>query len=299
MDLDTLRLFVTALRAGSFTAAAREAGIDPSSVSRRVAALERDLGVRLFERTTRRFQPTEAGRLYGDLVEPLVGELEHAAARTRDLTTAPTGLLRLTASVAFGCEVLAPLVPRLRARHPLLELELVLSDEPLDFVAQHLDLAIRLGPPPEGEFVRTRLMPVRHRVCASPAWIARHGTPATPATLAEVDCVRFPFTGYRSRWRFRDRAQREEEVVVNGPLVVSSALALKRLVVEGLGPGLLADWMIAEELADGRLVELFPAHDVTATGFDNAAWLLYASRSYVPLKLSATVAFLREALAPQ
>ncbi|MGR8918279.1 MAG: LysR family transcriptional regulator [Gammaproteobacteria bacterium] len=298
MKITAIQLFVDVMRAGGFAAAAAESGRDPSSVSRAIAALERKLGVKLFERTTRRFEPTEAGRLYFEQVEPLLDELGQAAARARDLSTRPGGVLRVSTSVAFGCEVLAPLAGELRQHYPELELDVAMSDARIDLVAERIDVAIRLGPPPPDDLVRVRLMPTRHRVCAAPGWLARHGQPAAPAALGDHDCVRFPYAGFRERWRFRDRAGREMRVGVGGSVVMSSALAVKRCVLDGLGPGLLADWMIGGELAAGSLVDLFPDHDVTATGFDTAAWLLYPSRAYVPLKLRVFIDFLTERLGP-
>jgi DNA-binding transcriptional LysR family regulator len=296
MKPDLLHLFVDVMRGDSFTAVARRRNIDPSSVSRSIAALETELGLRLFERSTRRFQPTEAARSYFEQIEPLLSELDLAAARARDAASRPAGRLRVTASVAFGCEVLSPLVAGLRARYPDLEIEFVLDDASLDLVSERIDLAIRLGPPPLGELVRTRLMDVRHHLCASPAYVARYGPITTPDDLMARDCVRFPFGGYNSRWRFRDHAGAISKVTIGGSLVISNALGLKRCVMDGLGPGLLADWMTRAELERGELVDLLPDHEVTATAFGTAAWILYPSRAYVPLKLRVFVDYLRERL---
>jgi len=296
MKTDLLALFVDVMRSGSFTAAARLRNIDPSSVSRAIAGLEAELGLKLFERSTRRFQPTETAGTYFEQVEPLLAELDLATMRARDMVTRPTGLLRVTASVAFGCEVLTPLVPGLRSRYRDLDIEFVLNDTMLDLVSERIDVALRLGPPPQGDMVRTRLMQVRHRVCASPAYVARNGPITTPDQLTSRDCVRFPIGGYSSRWHFRDRRGAISKVAVNGKLVISNALALKRCVLDGLGPGLLADWMIRAELERGDLVDLLPEHEVTATEFETAAWIVYPSRSYVPLKVRIFIDYLREVL---
>lgn len=297
MKTEQLELFRDVMREGSFTAVARARGIDPSSVSRAIAALETELGIRLIERTTRRFAPTEAGRIYYAQTGNLVEELELAAARARDAAAEPTGQLRVTASIAFGCEVLSPLVAGMRERYPALALELVLSDLSLDLVDERLDAAIRLGPAPAGDIVRRRLMDVHHRVCASPGWVAAHEPVTRPADLAHCDCVRFPFPGFSDRWRFRDAEGAIEDVTIGGSLLVSNALAAKRCILDDLGPGLLADWMSARELADGTLVDVLPAYDVTATVFETAAWILYPSRAYVPTKVRCFIDYLDEQLA--
>lgn len=297
MNLDTLEIFAEVMRGGSFAEVARRRDQDPSSISRVIAGLEAEIGVRLFQRTTRRLSPTEAGRVYFRRIEPLLGEIDRASAEARDLATSPSGTLRVTASVAFGYAVLTPLLPALRSRYPDLKLDLILNDAAIDLVAEGIDLAIRLGPRPDVDLIGTRLMPVRHRVCASPGFLEARGRPAAPTDLQSLDCLRFPLSGFRTHWRFREPAGPTMEVPVDGSLVISNALALRQSCLDGLGPALLADWLVGDDLAAGRLVDLFPDHDVTATDFDTAAWLLYPSRAYVPLKVRAFIDFLKEAVA--
>lgn len=291
-----MRLFVAVMRAGGFAAAARQQGLDPSSVSRAIGALERDLGCQLFARSTRQFQPTDAGRTYFEHVAPLLEELDVAASRARDVAAAPAGRLRIAASVAFGSEVLAPLVGDLRQRYPRLEIEFVLSDAQVDLIADQLDVAIRLGPEPTGDLNRIRLMSTRHRLCASPQWQRRHGPIGRPADIAAIDCIRFPFSGFSDRWQFRRGRGRPVGVAVSGTIVVSSAIALRRCILDGLGPGLLADWMCDEHLERGDLIELLPQYHASAAGFDRAAWLVFPRRAYIPLKVRVFSEFLQQKL---
>lgn len=296
MNIDTLGLFIDVMRTGSFAEVARRRDVDPSSVSRVIAGLEREVGFRLFQRTTRRLAPTEAGFLYFDRIEPLIGDLERAAAAARDLSTTPSGLLRVTASVSFGQKILTPLLPPFRSRFPDLGIELILTDANLDLIAERIDLAVRLGPRPDENLIGARLMSTRYRVCASPAYLETHGPLSDPRELDGRDCLRLPFSGYRTRWSFRDAAGTVMEIPVGGSIIVSNPLALRQCAVDGLGPALLADWVVGEDLATGRLVDPFPDYDVTATDFDTAAWILYPSRSYTPLKVRVFIDFLREKL---
>ena len=296
MSFATLRTFTDVMRLGSFAAAARFRDQDPSSISRCIAALETELGYRLFDRSTRRFMPTEAGRIYFRQIEPLLDQFDEAAERARDSVDRPAGNLKVTASVAFGYEVLVPLLRQFRELYPDISVEFVLSDQVVDIVGEKIDAAIRLGPPPSGDLVRTRLTTVRHRVCASPGYIAEHGLPDAPGSLSQRRCVRFPYSGYKSCWHFRDSSGHIVAVPVDGEIVISNALALKRCVLEGLGPGLLADWMIAQEIKDGSLIDLFPRQEATAAEFDTSAWLVYPSRAYLPGKLRVFIDFLREKL---
>lgn len=293
MDLDALRILVDVARRGSFAAVARERDTDPSAVSRAVAALEAELGTRLFQRTTRRVALTEAGAAYLARVEPMVEELEGAAEEARAVATGPSGTLRLTASVAFGQTRLVPLLPALRAAHPGLRLELILTDATLDLVAERVDLAIRLAPRVEGDVVAARLLATRYHVCASPGYLRGAPPLRAPADLAAHRCLVSALPDYRSRWRFRAADGRVAEVSVTGDLATTNALALRDCALAGMGPALLADWLVGADLAAGRLVDPFPDLRATATEFETGAWIVYPSRAWLPAKVRATIAFLR------
>jgi DNA-binding transcriptional LysR family regulator len=292
METSHLRVFVDVAQRRSFAAVARDSNVDPSSVSRIIAALESQLGVRLFQRTTRKLALTEAGESFLARVGPLVEELDHAQDEARSLRSEPSGTLRLTASVAFGQLCLVPILPAFRRALPRLRLELLLTDTNLDLIADRIDLAIRLAPSYRGDVIGSKLFATRYRVVASPDYLARHGAPKIPRALSAHSCLLFPLRDFRERWLFR-RGDETEEVPVRGSLLLSTALALRSAALDGLGPVLLANWHLDADLAAGRLIDLFPEYEVTATTFDTAAWLLYPSRSYLPHKVAATVEFLK------
>jgi DNA-binding transcriptional LysR family regulator len=297
MDLDSLEVFVDVVRRGSFAAVARDRAVDPSSVSRAIAGLEKELGVRLFQRTTRRLTLTEAGALYFARMEPLLEEMDRARDDVAGVSSVPKGTLRLTASVSFGQIRIAPLLPALRGSLPELKIELILTDANLDLVTERIDLAIRLSPPlADAGLIGTKLMDTRYRVCASPGYLDREGVPDAPAALSTRRCVLFALPSFRSRWLFRDRAGAVEEVPVDGDILSTNAVTLRDCARFGIGPALLADWLIGDDLRQGHLVDLFPDYEVTATEFETAAWLLYPSRSFLPLKVRAVIDFLRARL---
>jgi DNA-binding transcriptional LysR family regulator len=298
MDIQQLRVFIDVVHHGSFAAAARHLDMAPSMVTRSVAALERELGVRLMQRTTRKLSLTEAGAAYYERVRGAVEGLDRAGDEARATTGEVTGLVRVTSSVTFGQMVLVPLLPALRERHPGLRLDLNLTDTRLDLVAERVDLAVRLGPAQDSSLVGQPLLPIRDRVCASPAHLARHGAPRQPADLARRDCLRQPLPGFRTQWKFRGADGALQVVDVDGWLMLSNALAQHRAALDGLGPSLLADWLVDGDIAAGRLVDLFPDHEVTAANFDAAVWLLYASRDYVPRRVRAVVDFLKQRIKP-
>ncbi len=296
MDIEGIRLFVEVAGRGSFAAVARDRDVDPSSVSRSIALLEDELGVRLFQRSTRRIALTEAGEIYLAKVAALVDAMDHARDEARGVSAGPAGTLRMTASVAFGYTCLVPLLPAFRARYPGVKLELQLTDAVLDLVAERVDLAIRLGRRFDADFVATKLIDTRYRVCASPAYLADRKAPEVPAELQQHACLLFPLPDFRSRWLFRDRKGTIEEVPVHGDVAILNALALRACAVSGMGPVLLANWLIDEDIAQERLVDLFPQYRVTATEFDTAVWLLYPSRTHLPNKVRVMIDFLKEHL---
>jgi DNA-binding transcriptional LysR family regulator len=296
MDSETLRLFVATARRGSFAAVARAEAADPSAISRAVGGLEDELGVRLFQRSTRRMALTEAGERYLARVAPLLDELDRARDDAAGAGAEVSGTLRLTASNTFGHVRLVPLLPELLATFPRLRLDLLITDARLDLVAEGVDLAIRLGPMPVGDLIGVKVADTAYRVYASPGWLARADVPRLPSDLRAHGCLLFNLAEFRTRWRFRDAAGAEEEVPVDGPLVASSLIALRDCAIAGIGPALLPDWLAAEAVAAGRLVDLFPAYQVTATDFATGAWLLYPSRAYLPGKVRAVIDFLRPRL---
>lgn len=293
MDVENLRIFVEVCRRGSFASVARDRNVDPSSISRVVASLEEELGTRLFQRSTRRMSLTEAGNVYLGRVEALVDELEHARDEVLAVSACPVGTLRLTVTVAFGHQCLLPLLPTFRALFPALKLELLLTDTYLDLVSERVDLAVRLGPNLDTNLIGVKLFNTRYHVCVSPAYLAREKSLHVPEDIGNHKCLLFPLPEFRSRWLFRDTAGKVSEVPVDGDVVISSALALRECARVGMGPALLADWLIGDDLAQGRLIDPYPGYHVAATDFQTAAWLLYPSRSYLPDKVRVMIDFLK------
>jgi DNA-binding transcriptional LysR family regulator len=297
VEIEDLKLFVEVARLGGFAVVARSRGIDPSSVSRAIAALETELGVRLFQRSTRKLSLTESGHLYLGRVAPLVDELNHAREEALTASKGVTGVLRITASVAFGYQRLAPVFSEFRERHPLLKLEVLLTDANLDLVNDRIDLAVRLGFRFEGDMVCTKLMNTRYRVCASPSYLHAQGRPSKPKDLSRHKCLLLSLPEFRSNWHFKDRKGKLQDVEVSGDVLLSNPLVQQRCAIEGMGPALIADWLSDEHIAAEQLVDLFPSYEVTATSFDTGVWLLYPSRKYLPGKVRAMIDFLREKFA--
>lgn len=295
MDINTLMIFVEIMRKRSFTAVANDRDVDPTTIARAIATLERELDLRLFHRTTRVIQPTEAGVVYFERVEPLIEELQKAQLAATDINQQPRGLLRIACPVSFAELNITPLLPLFARQYPELRFELLLTDGVVDLVTEQVDVAIRVGPLYDSTLIAHKLSPMRARVCATPAYLRTYGVPTRPEALAEHRCLALELPGFsRNNWKFIDKAGQTKEVAVNAVLRTSNAMALKQCALADMGIVLQARWIVGRELRAGTLVDLFPDHEVTAAVDDAAAWLLYPSRKYVPLKVRAFVAFLRE-----
>ena len=283
-------------RLGSFASAARSIDADPSQVSRTIAGLESALGIRLFQRTTRQMNLTEAGELYLGRVEAIVDELDDARDQALALSSEPQGTLRLTTSVAFGHICLVPLISNFKNTFPHLDVDLVLTDENLDLVSNRIDLAIRLAPAIESDVISSKLFDTRYRVCASPAYISTAPPFESPNDIINHDVIQYALPNFRERWLFRDARNKTIEVPVKGTLNISNALVIRESVLLGLGPALMADWLIDNAIETGKCVDVFPNYQVTATSFETGAWLIYPNRQFLPNKVRVAINFLREHL---
>lgn len=294
MDIENLSLLLDVAQRGSFAAAAKERAIDPSSVSRVIARLEDELGLRLFQRSTRRLTLTEAGDAFVKRLDAILEELRRARSEALDMTETVSGTLRLTASVAYGEICVMPLVGDFRRLYPDLKLDLVFTDSNLDLVGERIDLAIRLGAALQGDVIASKLVDTHYKLVASPGWLTTHRAPQTPEAMSSENCLLLDLPGFRSGFRYRSAEGQEKSVDIAGDILVSTPLALRGAALAGLGPAMLADWLVADLLADGRLIDLFPRLNVTPTSFATAAWIVYPSRAFLPRKVRVMVDFLKE-----
>lgn len=189
-----------------------------------------------------------------------------------------------------------PLLSDFGRRYPDLTVDLLLTDATVDLLAERIDVAVRLGLLADSTLIAQQLMKTRYAVCASPAYLQHGERLKEPGDIENHNCLLFPLAGSRSRWIFRDRQGQENEVPVKGKIMISNAIALQQCAIAGMGLALLPHWLIDEDLRSGTLVNVFPEYAVTATDFNTAAWLVYPSRSYVPLKVRVFIDFLKQAV---
>jgi DNA-binding transcriptional LysR family regulator len=225
--------------------------------------------------------------IYYESIGKLIDEIEKCNALVKDDEKSLTGLMRVTTSVAFGKKCLIPKLDSFLKEHPSLTIDLMLSDERLDLVNDRIDIALRLGELPDSSMVARKLLNVSYSVLASPEFLKKNLDLQNPHDLKNIECILFPYSGYRDRWIFKDLAENIFEVPVRGRLFISSAVGIVEAALSGVGPALIADWLGQEEVKRGNLVPLFNDYKVTATSFDLAVWLMYGSKDFLPTKVRA------------
>lgn len=290
---------------GSFTAAAARLGVSKAAMSQHIAELEAAAGVALVQRTTRSVRLTEAGeRLVAQTREPFE-RIATSFDSVRDLAAAPQGLLRVTAPVAFSRQQLVPRLPLFLQAHPGVQLELDMSDRLRPLAMDGYDLAVRHTNAPPETHVAWSLCATRVVLVASPAHLARHGTPASPADLAQHPALHYPRSPSGATWTFVPTRRRgapgvQAELVtvpVSGPLAVNNSEALRDAAIAGLGVALLPDFSAQSALHSGALVELLPQWKSTGA-FGEGLYAIRPYAAHVPRSVRAFVAFLRDAFGP-
>jgi DNA-binding transcriptional LysR family regulator len=249
-----LTAFVRAAETGSFSRVAREFGTSQPTVSRMVASLESRLGVKLLLRTTRKVTPTDAGALFLDRARQLLDDLDEAENAARGLDSLH-GLLRVVTSGAFATREVIPRLPDFLAQHPQLRVELLVSDRMDDLIAEGVDMALRLGVLADSGFGARRLAKAPRFVVAAPDYLAAHGTPQTPADLAQHECIVGPGLSGRRGWSFT-RVGAAASVTVEGRVRVASAEGVVACIKAGLGIAAVSQWMCRAELETGQFVPI-------------------------------------------
>ena len=289
--LSDLRLFHAAVRRSSFVATAAELGASPAFVSKRIAILEKTLGVTLFKRTTRRVAITEDGEAVHLWAGKIIEAADGLSESLRGARAAPRGMLRITADPVFGREHLAPLLAEFSGRHPAVEINLQLGDRPVDRLVDGIDIDIRVGDFGDSQPVALRLAEFRRIVCAAPAYLERHGDPLSPSDLAQHDCLALREGGRRfGVWRLQGPAG-VETVKVSGPLSTDSADVARSWALAGLGLALLAENDVAASLDAGTLVRLLPDYRQQA-----GVWAVCCCAPADSAKISHCLRFLQQRL---
>lgn len=292
-----MSVFARVVAAGSFSAAARDLGVSTAVVSRRIATLEARLGVRLLHRTTRRIALTDEGAHYHESIVRILQELEEAEAAATAGRAEPRGLLKVALPASFGHRHIAPLIPVFAGHYPKVELALQLSDRPVALVEEGFDLAIRIAQLTDSSLAARKLAPNRRVVCASPAYLKKHGEPRSPADLERHNCLVGNWDHELSMtWEYREASGRRGEVRVRGHYACDNWEVLRDWALAGLGIALKSTWDVRDHLEDGSLVPLLPGYTF---GTDVAIYAVYPHRRHLPAKTRAFIDFLADSFGPE
>lgn len=290
--LSALSTFRRVAERGSFSAAARDLGVSNASVSKQIAELERTLGVQLILRTTRRLSLTEAGRQYFAEIAAILDQLAEADRALVALQSSPRGLLRVNAPMSFGLRHLAPVLPDFMARFPEIRVDLALNDRLVDLVEEGFDVALRIRTTlPDSTLTVRRLAHVRRVLCAAPALLARYPALRAPEDLRSLPGLAYTLSASPGTWTLRHQDTGEERsILVDAVFRCNSSIAIREALLAGVGATVIPDFVIAADLAEGRLVELLP--DWKAAGHDLHA--VYPSGRHLPSRARVFLDFLIE-----
>ena len=286
-----LGFFSALATAGSLSAAARELGVTTPAVSKHLALMERRVGVTLVTRTTRRMSLTPEGELYLEHARRILGEIDDMEELLGVSKAVPTGLLRVNATLGFGRSHVAPLISRFVRKHPQVEVQLQLSVNPPPLTEDSFDVCIRFGAPPDARVVAKYIAPNRRLLCASPAYLAKHGIPKVPNDLTRHNCI-----GIRQGeeaygiWRLssgRAKSSTTEAVKIRGNLTTNDGEIAVNWALEGHGILMRAEWDIERYLRTGRLVQVLPQYDTP----DADIHAVYPQRHQTAARVRAFVDF--------
>lgn len=294
IEFDQIAAFLATVDHQGFTAAGKALGRDGSILSRRVTALEKRLGVRLLERTTRRLALTEAGE---QLHRRMSVTMQTMAEIERDATDAAAivhGTLRIALPATFGRMWVAPIIPEFLKAHPDMRVETFYEDRYVDLIAESFDVAVRIGSLADSRLIARKIAPDRRVLGASPGYLRDHGIPASPSDLSRHACLGFGNLASHPTWHLRSR-QKAVAVRVSGPLLTDDAYSLVQAGIAGTGIAMVSDWLAGPELRDGKLVAVLPDWTIDS---DDSIYIVHASANLVPAKTRAFVDWLVGKMAP-
>jgi DNA-binding transcriptional LysR family regulator len=286
--LDSMRVYVLAVEKGSLSAAALASGISATMAGNHLRTLEKRLGAQLLHRTTRRQHLTAFGDEYYARCKEILRLVAETDALAQNLQLAPAGRLRISAPVTFGTEALMPVLSSYLDRYPDVSVDLVLNDRVVDLLEEGFEAAVRIGPLPDSDLIARPLSPYQLMVCASPAYLARRGTPQKPSDLSGHECVAFSPAAL-TEWKLTGD-EGVCRVPVSGRLQVNNGQALRVAALHGLGIVLQPSFQLAGDVRAGRLVQLFPDYALPSRPMH----VVYPPDRYRSPKLRSFVDFLLE-----
>ncbi|WP_068544278.1 LysR family transcriptional regulator [Thalassotalea crassostreae] len=293
-SLNRLLYFNCVVETGSISAASRIYDVQPSSISRQLAALEQELGVKLLNKTTRNSGLTEAGKKYYEYSQRIVTEFDDAKRAVNDLQEKPQGKLKLSMTVGFGESVVLPLINDFMLLYPSINVQLELTERVVDLVEENIDIAIRSGRLPDSSLISRRLASNNFILCASTSYLANHGTPKDPDDLVNFQCIRYGYSRWKDWYLMTDE---RSKLVIGNALTVNSVNGQKQLVLNDAGLALMPFWAVKKELENGQLTQVLKEDVFSPYEELSSTYAIYLSRDMIPPKTKVFLNFLVESIA--
>ena len=285
--LDGLKTVIAVVETNSFTAASYRLGISKALVSQYVGEVERNLGIRLFNRTTRQLALTEAGRRYYQESIVLLEQYSALVDKVTGEQTKPQGLIRVSAPVTFGEMILAPLLPKFLQLYPDLTIELVLTNGAIDMLEEGIDLRLRIGGVDDSNMIARHLKTFPLILSASPSYIQQYGLPTTPQQIAEHNCIIDSNFRMGKQWPIISPQGKAETINVKSIVAVNSPQAVREVAIAGGGVAMTPDFIVEDAINEGRLIPILPDYTTLEFGL----FAIYPHRKYVAKKVRCFIDF--------
>jgi len=285
-NLAAIPVFISVVKQGGISQAARALGISKSAVSKRISSLEDRLGARLLHRTTRRISLTEAGKIYFELAGKSLDAALEAENAVSELQGEPRGLLRINAPMSFGHLYLAEMIPAFLDCYPNLKIDLEMNDSVVDLVNGGYDLAVRIGVLENSSLIARKIASCDHILCASEAYLERKGKPSHPSELKKHNCLLYSNSSNGSEWSFIS-GEEQESVLVSGNYNVNNSEILRKALLYGTGIGRIPAFVVDSDLKSGKLIRLFDSYRLTSLPIN----VVFPERDFLPVKVRAFIDF--------
>lgn len=287
--LTSMRVFCRVSANGNFSQAARELRISPAMATKHIASLESQLNIRLLNRTTRKVSTTEAGARYLTLCQSLLNDMEEGEASLSELSTHPSGTLKLSAPIDFGVLQLAPAIAGYQNRYPDVNIDINYQDQKVNLVEDGVDIAIRIGALPDSSMIAIPLMEVELVCCASPAYLAQHGHPLHPGDLRQHNCLTYSYSSTNNDWLFT-RGSESFTIKASGRLNSNNGRAMSIAAALGTGITLKPLFMVQDFIDRGELVPILDDYDCATHG----VYAVYPHRRFLPAKMRSFIDYLKQ-----
>ena len=285
-----LHYFNCVVETGSISKASRLFDVQPSSISRQLTALEKELGIQLLNRTSRNIGLTEAGQTYYQYSRSIASDLDEANRAVNDLQQKPKGNLKISMTVGFAECCILPLIPSFSAQYPEIKLSLEMTGRVVDLVEENVDIAIRTGRLRDSNLIALKLANNNFLLCASPQYLVDHGLPDSPFNLMDFDCIRYEYSGWRNWFLMNEKPTK---LAIKSALTIRSINGQKQLILNHAGLALMPAWAVKGELENGSLVQVLEQHVFSPYESLSSTYAIYSKRELVSPKIRVFLDYIK------